>query len=96
MDHSHIATGMRLGTDCFLSVHVCTISDPALGREPFEAARVRGPVLGNRVRVGAAATLLSGIAIGDDVTVGAGALVTRDVAAGEEVRGLPARPLPGH
>lgn len=93
MDSTHLATSTRIGCDCFISVHVSTVSDPGLGRVPFDARRVRGPALGDRVAVGAAAILLSGIDIGDDVTIGAGALVTRDVPAGLHMRGLPARPV---
>ena len=52
-----------------------------------------GPALGDRVYVGAGATILGEVTIGDDATVGAGAVVTRDVAAQTTVGGVPARPL---
>lgn len=93
LDHAHVATATRLGLDCFVSVGVVMVSDPSLGREAFDAARVHGAVLGDRVAVGAAAIILSGLVIGNDVTIAAGALVTRDVAAGSHLRGLPARPV---
>ena len=96
VDHAHLATATRVGRDCFISVHVSTASDPALGRLPYEAERVRGPVLGDRVSVGASATILHGVCIGDDATVASGAIVTRDVAAGSVVRGAPARPVDDH
>ncbi len=93
VDHAHLATATRVGRDCFISVHVSTASDPALGRLPYAAERVRGPVFGDRVSVGASATILQGVCIGDDATVASGAIVTRDVAAGSVVRGAPARPI---
>jgi UDP-3-O-[3-hydroxymyristoyl] glucosamine N-acyltransferase len=92
-DHSHIATASRIGREVFISVHVSMVSDPAAGRDPFDPARVRGPVVGDRVIIGAAATLLPGIVVGNDAVIGAGAVVTKDVAAAMEVRGVPARPL---
>jgi acetyltransferase-like isoleucine patch superfamily enzyme len=94
LDGAHAATASRIGRDCFISVGVIMVSDPALGREPFDADRVRGPRIGDRVSVGAGAILLSGIVIGDDATIAAGAVVTRDVEAGSHMRGLPARVLP--
>jgi UDP-3-O-[3-hydroxymyristoyl] glucosamine N-acyltransferase len=92
-DHTHIATAARLGRNCFVSVAVSMVSDPALGREPFDPARVYGAVLGDRVAVGAGAIILPGLVIGDDATIGAGALVTRDAAPGTHLRGQPARPV---
>ena len=51
------------------------------------------PRLGDRVTVGAHATLLGGISIGDDAVIGAASVVLRDVAAGTTVAGNPAREL---
>jgi serine O-acetyltransferase len=55
----------------------------------------RAPVLGDRVYVGAGATIIGEVTVGDDVAVGAGAVVTRDVDARTTVAGVPARPLSG-
>lgn len=49
------------------------------------------PRLGDRVTVGAGATLLGGIAVGDDALIGAGAVVLQDVPAGGVAVGNPAR-----
>jgi serine O-acetyltransferase len=43
------------------------------------------PTLGDRVFVGAGATLLGPITVGDDAFIGAGALVTRHIPAGSRV-----------
>jgi acetyltransferase-like isoleucine patch superfamily enzyme len=49
--------------------------------------------IGDRVWIGAKATVLRGVQVGDDAVIGAHALVTRRVPPGERWAGLPARPL---
>jgi acetyltransferase-like isoleucine patch superfamily enzyme len=91
-DHTHVASGTRMGAECFVSVHVAMASDNAVGFLPYDADRVRGPHLGDRVTVGMGAAILPGVEIGSDAMVAARALVTRDVEAATMVRGIPARP----
>jgi serine O-acetyltransferase len=50
-----------------------------------------GPVIGNRVWIGAHAQLVGAITVGDGATVAAGAHLSRDVPAGSLVAGNPAR-----
>lgn len=55
--------------------------------------RLEPTTIGDRVFLGANATILPGIKIGDDVIIGAGAVVTHDVEPGLVVAGIPARIL---
>ncbi|MEV0171369.1 serine O-acetyltransferase EpsC [Streptomyces sp. NPDC050803] len=54
----------------------------------------RHPAVGDRVVIGAGATLLGPITVGDDVVVGAQALVLRDVPRGSRVLAPVAEPQP--
>ena len=92
LDHSHVASDSVIGVDCFLGVNVTTSSDNALGRLPYDAARVRGPRIDDGAAIGSGATLLPGVHIGAGAIVAAAAVVTADVPAGIEVFGSPARP----
>ena len=80
-----IVTAQRIGVDCQIAQQVTVGYDD----------RGAPPVLGDRVRVGAGATVIGPIEIGDDAVIGAGAVVVRDVPAGKVVGGVPARVLEG-
>ena len=47
----------------------------------------QGPILGDRVSVGAGAKIIGPVTVGDDVTIGANAVVTKDVPSGMTVVG---------
>jgi serine O-acetyltransferase len=51
----------------------------------------RHPTIGNRVVIGAGATLLGPIKVGDGAKIGAGSVVINDVPAGATVVGVPGR-----
>lgn len=51
----------------------------------------RHPTIGNRVLIGAGATVLGAVTVGDDAKIGAMALVLKDVPAGEFVIGVPGK-----
>lgn len=74
-----------LGEDCTI-LHGVT-----LGEASFDTLDY--PRLGDRVTVGAGATLLGGITVGDDAVIAAGAVVLADVPAGATAAGVPARVL---
>lgn len=93
----------RLGAGCVISHGLgtviggesvvgedCTIlQGVTLGEARFE--EVANPRVGDRVILGAGATLLGDILVGNDATVAAGAVVLDDVPAGAVVAGVPAR-----
>jgi acetyltransferase-like isoleucine patch superfamily enzyme len=91
MDLTHITGNSTIEDDVFISIHVSTVNDNALGREGYTAAKIRGPVVRSEAVIGAGAVLLPGVVIGQRATVAAGAVVTKDVAPGATVMGVPAR-----
>lgn len=76
----------EIGDDCIIRQGV-TIGNRNI-ETPFEA-----PKLGNRVNIGAGATILGDLEIGDDATIGANAVVLEDVASASLVVGVPAHPV---
>ena len=63
-------------------------------RDEYPGAFYYAPIeVGDRVFIGAAATLLPGVTVGERSVIGAGAVVAGDVAAGTVVAGVPARPI---
>jgi len=73
-----IGNGVEIGSD-WLLMHGVTLGAPTLSRIGDM------PKLGDRVTLGAQASVIGPVAIGDDVFVGAHALVTRDVPANSKV-----------
>jgi len=70
----------EIGDDCTL-YHMVTLGGVNL--DPVK----RHPTIGNRVMVGAGASILGAITVGSDVKIGANAVVVRDVPDGETVIG---------
>lgn len=84
--------GITIGDDALIghNVVIATLNhalDPA-ERATTEPAPVR---IGERVWIGANATVLPGVTVGDDAVVAAGAVVTKDVPPLTIVGGVPAR-----
>jgi len=77
-----IGAHARIGADCLL-MHGITLGAPTLER------LLDMPTLGNKVVVGAGATILGGITVGDHVLIGVNTVVTQDVPANMKV--LPPR-----
>ncbi len=84
--------GIEIGDDCLIGqqVVIATLNhdlDPEKRGSMFPA-----PVkIGNRVWIGAHATILPGVTIGDGAVVGAGAVVTKDIPAYTVAVGVPAK-----
>ncbi len=72
-----------VGEDCNLSQGV-TLGISGRGD------RRGSPTVGNRVYIGANATVAGPILVGDDVVIGANSLVTKDIESGVTVVGVPA------
>jgi acetyltransferase-like isoleucine patch superfamily enzyme len=89
--------GLRIGAGCDISSGAqiythSTVARCVSGRAHGEVDRAP-TTIGDRVFVGANATILMGVTIGDGAVVGAGAVVTGDVAPATVVAGVPARPI---
>jgi len=93
------AHAVVIGNLCQLAEYVVVRDHDHLadGMTRLDAQRfVTAPVtIGERVWIGAKATVLRGVEVGDDAVIGAHAVVTRPVPRGERWVGVPARPLPG-
>ena len=84
---------VHIGVDCAIGMQVLIITSdhraPGGGwRQEASGLPVR---IGDRVWIGARATVLPGVTIGDDVIVAAGAIVSSDCAPGGVYAGVPAR-----
>ncbi len=79
-----------LEDDCWLGPNV-VLTNAKYPRSPGAKGKLIGPLIEQRAKIGANATILPGVRIGRDALVGAGAVVTKDVPAGAVVVGNPAR-----
>lgn len=86
--------GLTIGDDVLIghNVVIATLNHD-LAPERRAVTIPRPVVLGNRVWIGANATILPGVTIGDGSVVAAGAVVAKDVAPDTVVGGVPARVL---
>ena len=84
--------GIFIGDDVLVG-HNCVIATLNHAEAPERRGdMVPRPVrIGNRVWIGANATILPGVTVGDGVIIAAGAVVTKDVAPRAVVAGVPAR-----
>lgn len=86
--------GITIG-DGTLIGHGSTLTTLNHGIDPDRRAdMIPAPVvIGRKVWLGAAVTVVPGVTIGDGAIVGAGSVVTKDVPPNTIVAGVPARPI---
>jgi acetyltransferase-like isoleucine patch superfamily enzyme len=84
---------IHIGDGCAISWEVLILDKDGHWLEIDGEARpeTRPIRIGNRVWIGARATILKGVTIGDGAVIGAGAVVTKDVPPGCLAAGNPAR-----
>ena len=89
----YIPTHTTIGEEVFIGPNTVLTNDRY---PPRKDARMEGPVIHRRARIGANVTILPGVIIGEDALVAAGSVVTKDVPAEMLAVGSPARhkPLP--
>ncbi len=83
--------GITIGDDCLIG-HNCTICTVNHSKDPDRRGDMSCTpvVIGNKVWIGANATILPGVTIGDGAIIAAGAVVTKDVESKSVVGGVPA------
>jgi maltose O-acetyltransferase len=85
---------VHIGRDCQLGMQVMVATSHHESTEDERVSRVpvgRPVVIGDRVWIGARATILPGVTVADDVVIAAGAVVTRDCKEPGVYAGVPAR-----
>ncbi len=84
--------GIEIGDDCLIGqqVVIATLNHDldTSKRGNMRSAPVK---IGNKVWIGAHATILPGVTIGDGAVIAAGAVVTKDVPANSVAAGVPAK-----
>ena len=90
IDHG---TGVVIGETAVIGDDVTMYHGVTLGGTTWRPVQ-RHPTVGDRVLIGAGATLLGAIAVGADSVVAAGAVVVRSAPAGSLLTGVPATARP--
>lgn len=87
VDH---ATGVVIGETAIVGDDVVIYQGVSLGGVSFSKGK-RHPTIGNKVVIGANATILGDISVGDRVRIGAGSVVLKDVPPDSTVVGVPGK-----
>jgi acetyltransferase-like isoleucine patch superfamily enzyme len=86
---AYITAYTTIEEDVFIGPRAVTTNDKYM----YYGAKLIGPTIKKRAKIGANATILPGVVVGEGAIVGSGAVVTKDVPAGVTVVGNPARIL---
>jgi serine O-acetyltransferase len=85
--------GVVIGETAELGDDVTLYHGVTLGGTSLQRGVKRHPTVGNRVIIGAGATLIGNITVGNDARVGAGSVIIRDVPEGATMVGVPGKLL---
>lgn len=84
---------IEIGDDVTMSIRVVLMAHDASTKKIIGYTKIGKIKIGDRVFIGANATVLPNVTIGDDSVIAAGSVVTRDVPAGVIVAGIPAKKI---
>jgi len=90
IDASH-CWHITIGNDVTFAPRVHLLAHDASTKVHLGYTRIGRVKIGDRVFIGATATVLPGVEIGDDVVIGSGSVVTRSIPSGMLAAGNPAR-----
>ncbi len=79
----HITAEAIIGDNCFFGPGAVTMNEKNVANCGRTTPKIEGPVIGNGVRIGAAAVIAPGVHIGDNAVIQAASFVTKNVPAGE-------------
>lgn len=79
----HITGEAVIGDNCFFGPGVVTMNEKNIANCGRTKPHIRGPIIGNGVRIGAGAVISPGVIIGDNAFIQAGCFLTKDVAENE-------------
>ncbi|MFC1988452.1 DapH/DapD/GlmU-related protein [Chloroflexota bacterium] len=85
----YITTNTIIEDEVFMGPHSVTTNDKYMQ----VGAKLIGPTIKKKARIGANAVLLPGIIVGEEAVIGSGAVVTKDVLAEATVIGNPGREI---
>lgn len=79
----HITGEAKIGNNVFFGPGVISSNEKNIANHGRTTQKIRGPIIGNGVRIGAGCLLAPGVRIGANAFIQAGTFVVEDVPAGE-------------
>lgn len=79
----HITGEAQIGDNVFFGPGVISSNEKNIANQGRTQPKIRGPIIGNGVRIGAGCLLAPGVRIGANAFIQAGTFVVEDVPAGE-------------